>query len=161
MFPYKTWQIPHKHECKQKHTHMHVQTHMAALVSRSRVASDVFTLMWGDCYFCTELDNSIIHRRCWCTHFTSGRMEAGVPCSECVCVCVCVPLVMSIFECEGVCHVWEDLQQKMNCWHAAQHSRRGKRQEEKRKMNCYKHGNHRGSKSRGRRGKELVPLSSL
>lgn len=71
-------------ERKQEHAHTgtdtHLQTYMAAPVPRSRVASDVFTLVRGDCYFCAEPANSIIHRGCWCTHFTSIR-------KECVCTC--------------------------------------------------------------------------
>lgn len=113
---------------------------MAAPVPRSPVASDVFTLMWGDCYFCAEPDNSIIHHGCWCTHFTSVRMEAGVSSFE------CVPLAL-VYARFGACaRVCEDLQQKMNCWHATPHSRRGKRQEEKRKRSCHKHGNQRDMK---------------
>lgn len=68
----------------------------AASVPRSLVASNVFTLMWGDCYFCTEPDNSIIHRGCWRTHFTFVRMEAGVFLGESalrssVCLCARAP----------------------------------------------------------------------
>lgn len=106
---------------KQKHrsptrwhkteTHTHMQTHMA--VPRSRVANDVFTLVWGDCYFCAEPDNSIIHCGCWCTHFTSIRGGArcrahGVfsmcACLQFVCICMC-----------ACCACEKTLQQQMNC----------------------------------------------
>lgn len=48
---------------------------MALSDPRSRVTSDVFTLVQGDCYFCVEAAKSIIYHECWCTHFTSIRKE--------------------------------------------------------------------------------------
>lgn len=72
------------------HACTRVDPHGNASSFRSPVASDVFTLVWGDCYFCTEPDNSIIHCGCWCTHFTSLRKGAGVSFSACsMCACLC------------------------------------------------------------------------
>lgn len=154
-----------KHECQTSMTETHIRTrvdpHGSANSSRSPVASDVFTLVWGDCYFCTEPDSSIIHCRCWRTRFTSLRKGGG---------CVCfqrAPRVRVYVSIWARTHVWGDLQRKMNCWHATPNSRGGKKHEAKRKRSCHKHGNQRiwsgrwGSKSTRRRGKELVPLSPL
>lgn len=53
---------------------------------------------------------------------------------------VCLPLsVCSTRAC--LCSI-----RSVNCWHATPHSRRGKRQEEKRKRSCHKHGNQRDMK---------------
>lgn len=116
---------------RNTNTHTHVQTHMA--VSRSRVANDVFTLVWGDCYFCAEPDNSIIHCGCWCTHFTSierrGRqcLAHGV-CSMCACqqyVCICMRVC---------CAREKTRQQQMNYWHARPYSGKGKEEEKEKEL---------------------------
>lgn len=108
---FRKQEMSDKHDCKQKHTHTRVDPHGNASSFRSPVACDVFTLVLGDCYFCMEPDNSIIHCGCWCTHFTSLRKGAGV-CFQRV---PCVRVYVSIWACT---HVWGDFQQKMNCWHA-------------------------------------------
>lgn len=113
---------------------------MAMPVPRSRVGSDVFTRARGDCYFCVEPTSSIIHYRCWCTHFTSKG--------------------------SSVVHTYpeEDLQQKMNCWHTTPHTgweKRGSGSEAVTNMVIKEIWSGRwGSKSRGRRGKDLICLSS-
>lgn len=113
---------------------------MAMPVPRSRVGSDVFTRARRDCYFCVEPTSSIIHYRCWCTHFTSKG--------------------------SSVVHKYpeEDLQQKMNCWHTTPHTgweKRGSGREAVTNMVIKEIWSGRwGSKSRGRRGKELTCLSS-
>lgn len=112
--------------------HTHVQTHMA--VPRSRVANDVFTLVWGDCYFCAEPDNSIIHCGCWCTHFTSIERGGGGQClAHGVCsMCACQRYVCIFMR---VCCAREKTrQQQMNCWHARPHSGKGKEEEKEKEL---------------------------
>lgn len=142
--------------------HTHVQTHMA--VPRSRVANDVFTLVWGDCYFCAEPDNSIIHCGCWCTHFTSIEGGGAVSCSWCV-FHVCMSTVCMHLYARVLC-AWEDpptADELLTCQATQRERKRGRKGKGAVINMAIKEiwSGRWGSKSRGRRGKELVPLSSL
>ena len=108
---------------------------MAAPAPRSLVASDVFTLVWGDCYFCAEPDNSIIHRGCWCTHFTSMRKGGG-----------CVSHRVGLPTCAQACvRALKKTCADRRCTTDMPHHTEGggRRREERRKGSCHKHGNQR------------------
>lgn len=103
---------------------------------RALVASNVFTLTWRDCYFCTEPDNSIIHHGCVCTHFTFVRTEAGVSSSQCA-----YHSYVSAYEpeCARMCENTSNSTWTADIPYHRGREERGKK--EKRNRSCHKHGN--------------------
>ena len=68
-----------------------VRVRVRVCAHRYPVVSRVFTLVWGDCYFCTEPENSIIHNCLLHSLYLNKRQGWVWPqLSACVRVCLSV-----------------------------------------------------------------------